>query len=82
MNRYLIESATTGENIAVIEADDELHAFERVMKVQHLLRRKHPSEVEHLNILLCLPNEPMPAAPSFTAQYFKLHTPTATYTLQ
>lgn len=82
MRRFLIESADSTEQIAVVEANDELQAFERLMSVQHLLGRAHPRGVEHLNILACLPDEPPPAATTFTDQYFKLDAPADAYTLQ
>lgn len=82
MRRFLIESADSNEPIAVVESHHEVHALERLMSVQHLLGRAHPRKVEYLNILACLPDEPPPAAPCFTDQYFQLNTRAAAYTLQ
>ncbi len=82
MRRFLIESADSNEPIAVVEADHEVHAFDRLMSVQHLLGRAHPRKVEHLNIFCCLPDEPTPQAPYFTDQYFQLAAPAEAYILQ
>lgn len=49
MNYFLIEKASTQEAIAIVQAEDELQAFERVMSVLEVLDVLI-SDVDYFNI--------------------------------
>lgn len=81
MKRYLIERALSNEALAVVPAEDEIQAFERLLSVQDLLV-VGIAESEHFNVRECLSGEPIPQAPAFSEGYFELQTHGAHYTMQ
>lgn len=81
MKRYLIERALSNEALAVVPAEDEIQAFERLLLLQDLLG-VGIAESEHFNVRECLPGEPVPPAPAFSEGYFELQTRGAHYTMQ
>lgn len=81
MRRYLIERAFNNEPLAVVAAVDEVQAFERLMSLRELLGINFAG-TEYFNVLQCLPDEPIPQAPAFSAGYFELQGSPAHYTMQ
>ena len=81
MTRFLIERASNNEPVVVIDAADEVEAFLRAMSVRELLNFDD-FDTSKFNILECLPDEPMPAAPAFSEGYFELQAAPSALMLQ